>query len=138
MRKTFALSHPKTKVARLVESIKHEVKKYIKRERNKKLPEGADYWDFDCKFGNSSDEASEIHLTEINKRIDQAVEAGLESFYLEVVAKVASRHFERRDQAAPAPRTNVENDEADSDSDGDDDGLFSDYDQDIDADDDLG
>lgn len=136
MRKTFALSHPKTKVARLVESIKHEVKKYIKRERNKKLPEGADYWDFDCKFGNNSDEASEIHLTEINKRIDQAVEAGLESFYLEIIAKLASRHFERRDQAAPTPRTRVESDEADIDS--EDDGLFSDYDQDIDADDDLG
>jgi len=136
MRKTFALSHPKTKVARLVESIKHEVKKYIKRERNKKLPEGSDYWDFDCKFGNTSEEASEIHLTEINKRIDQAVEAGLESFYLEVMAKVASRHFERRDQAAPTPRTSAESVDADIDDEGD--GLFSDYDQDIDADDDLG
>ncbi len=51
MKKTFSLIHPKTKVARLVEAVKHDVKKYLKRERNKKLPAGVDFWDFDCKYG---------------------------------------------------------------------------------------
>ena len=52
MRKTFQLSHPKIKLARLVEAINHDVKKYIKRERNKQLPEDVDFWDFDCKYGH--------------------------------------------------------------------------------------
>ena len=47
MKKTFELTHPKIKVERMVEAVKHEVKKYLKRERNKTLPEDADYWDFD-------------------------------------------------------------------------------------------
>jgi len=56
MKKTFKLTHQKLKLPRLVDAIKHEVKKYIKRERRRVLPEGADYWDFDCRFG--TDEAS--------------------------------------------------------------------------------
>ena len=46
MRKTFSLTHEKIKTPRLVDAIKHEVKKYLKRERNKKLAEGVDFWDF--------------------------------------------------------------------------------------------
>jgi len=91
MKKTFALSHPKLAPARLVDSIKHEVKKYIKRERNKTLPSGVDYWDFDCKYGTSAEEAQVIHMTEINKCVDEAVKAELESFYLEILVKEGVR-----------------------------------------------
>lgn len=91
MKKTFQLTHPKIKVARLVEAVKHEVKKYIKRERNKKLPEGVDFWDFDCKYGPTAENAVEIHLSEINKRIDSAEEQQLESFYLEILVKPGHR-----------------------------------------------
>ena len=87
MKKTFALSHPKINLARLVESIKYDVKKYIKRERKKKLPEGVDFWDFDCKYGHSEDVAKVIHMATINKCIDQAEELKLESFYLEIMVK---------------------------------------------------
>ena len=91
MRKTFQLSHPKIKLARLVEAIKHEVKKYIKRERNKKLPEDVDFWDFDCKFGQTAEKAEVIHLSEINKYIDTAEEQQFESFYLEILVKPGYR-----------------------------------------------
>ena len=40
MKKTFKLTHPKINIARLVEGVKGDVKKYLKRERKKKLPEG--------------------------------------------------------------------------------------------------
>jgi len=91
MKKTFKLTHPKIKLPRLVESIKHEVKKYLKRERNKTLPEGVDYWDFDCKYGVTEKQAEVIHLSEINKYIDNAEQQTLSSFYLEVVAKPGIR-----------------------------------------------
>jgi len=91
MKKTFALSHPKINLARLVESIKGEVKKYIKRERNKKLPESVDYWDFDCKYGHSAETAEIIHISAINKSIDQAERLKLESFYLEIMVKPGYR-----------------------------------------------
>jgi len=86
MKKAIALTHPKIKVPRLVEAAKHDVKKYLKRERNKKLPEGVDYWDFNCKYGASQKQAETIHVSEINKHIDQAAQQELESFYLEILA----------------------------------------------------
>jgi hypothetical protein len=92
MKKTIALTHPKINVARLVEAAKHEVKKYLKRERKKKLPEGVDYWDFDCKYGTTEKQAEVIHLSEVNKYIDQAEEQGLDSFYIEVIAKPGVRN----------------------------------------------
>lgn len=87
MKKTFVLSHPKIKLPRLVEAIKFEVKKYLRRERKKSLPPGADYWDFDCRFGTDQDNAHVIHLGSINQHIDEAEKKELASFYLEILAK---------------------------------------------------
>lgn len=87
MKKTIALTHVKLKPARLVDSIKHDIKKYLNRERNKPLPEGMDYWTFDCRFGASEDVAEVIYTSEINKRIDAAVEQGLAEFYIEIISK---------------------------------------------------
>ncbi len=91
MKKTFKLTHPKIKVPRLVESVKHDIKKYLKRERKKKLPSGVDYWDFDCKFGNTAEDSKDIHLAEFNKYIDKAEEQQLQSFYVEILAKPGFR-----------------------------------------------
>lgn len=91
MKKTFSLKHDKIKRPRLVESIKNELKKYIKRERNKSLPENYDYWDFDCKYGNTNNDAQNIHLSELNTYIDKAEQLNLESFYLEILVKAMKR-----------------------------------------------
>jgi hypothetical protein len=84
MKKTYQLSHPKIKVARLIEAAKHDVKKYMKRERRKELPKGTDFWGFDCKYGLDETSAKEIHVGEINKYIDEAESQALVSFYLEI------------------------------------------------------
>ena len=99
MRKTFGLTHPKIKTARLVESIKHEVKKYLGRERRKDLPEGTDYWTFDCQFGASQETAEVIFTSEINKRIDGAVEQELTEFHLVILAR-AEAHKPKDDAAS--------------------------------------
>jgi hypothetical protein len=67
MKKTIQLTHEKIKYPRMVDAAKNEVRKYIKRERRKELPEGVDYWDFDCKFGDTEADAKAIHLTEIDE-----------------------------------------------------------------------
>ena len=91
MKKTFKLSHPKIKLPRLVEAIKYEVKKYIKRERRKTLPPKVDFWDFDCRFGDDEASSEIIHISAINKCISQAEEKQLESFYLEILVKPGYR-----------------------------------------------
>jgi hypothetical protein len=92
MKKTFNLSHKKIKLPRLVDAIKHEVKKYIKRERRRALPEDADYWDFDCRFGVDEESSEVIHVSEINKSISWAESEKLDSFYLEVMVKPCRRN----------------------------------------------
>ncbi|MGL1958592.1 MAG: DUF6172 family protein [Colwellia sp.] len=87
MKKTFSLTHEKIKTPRLIDAIKHEVKKYIKRERKKQLPEGVDFWDFDCKYGHTEENAEVVHVSALNKSIDDAAQHKLASFYLEVLVK---------------------------------------------------
>lgn len=87
MKKSFKLTDPKKAPERQVDAVKHEIKKYLTRERNKKVPEGTDYWDFNCKFGDNAEEALDIQVSEINKSIDASATNGKESFYIEILAK---------------------------------------------------
>jgi len=91
MKKTFKLVHPKTKYARLVDAVRSEIKRYIKRERKKTLPEGFDTWDFDCKFGATLDEAKTLDVDKISHAINEAEAQNLESFYIEILAKAGHR-----------------------------------------------
>ncbi|MDC9715001.1 MAG: DUF6172 family protein [Gammaproteobacteria bacterium] len=91
MKKTFSFVHSKKKRPRMVEAIKYELKKYIKRERNKKLPDNVDFWDFDCRYGASEASADTIHISEINKVISEADVEGLDTFFLEVLVKAGVR-----------------------------------------------
>lgn len=91
MKKIFKMTHPKIKVDRLIEGAKGDINKYIRRESRKILPEGVDFWDFDCKFGSTARESKKIHVVEIGKFIDAAKEQQLESFYVEILAKSGFR-----------------------------------------------
>jgi len=91
MKKTFNVEHPKIKMARMFEAAKHDIKKYLKRERNKALPVEADFWDFDCKYGATEQDAKVIHVAQINEMLVQAEQQQLSSFYLEIIAKPAQR-----------------------------------------------
>lgn len=86
MKKTFQLKVTNKNVARQVDSIKNEVRKYIKREKSKRLPEEFNIWKFNCKFGKTLEEAKEIAFTDIIKSIDFAAAQDFDSFYLEIIA----------------------------------------------------
>ncbi len=100
MKKTFKLTHPKIKVPRLAEAIKYEVKKYLRRERRKALPKGADFWDFDCRMGVDEESSEAVHVYDINKAIDHAESKQLESFYLEILAKPGEQKKKPREEHA--------------------------------------
>ena len=91
MKKTFQLAHEKIKYPRMIESVKSDIRKYIKRERKKAIPSGMDYWDFDCKYGETEDKAKKVHLTELDSYINLAEKDNLESFYIEILAKACKR-----------------------------------------------
>ena len=91
MKKTFSVIHPRKKVARCFEAVRCEIHRYVKRERRKALPEKADFWDFDCKFGDTEESAKAIHLAEFNRALSDAESRGLESFYVEILARPGRR-----------------------------------------------
>lgn len=92
MKKTFKLTDPKKAPARQVDFVKHEISKYLARERRKTLKEGSDFWDFDCRIGKEAESSHVIHVAEINKKIDAVVAEGAEQFYLEILAKPGFRN----------------------------------------------
>lgn len=87
MRKTFQLNIEGKNRDRVLEAVKHEIRKYVKRQRRVPLPEGVDFWDFDCKFGPSAELAEVIHFATITEQIDAVAQAGADAFYLELLAK---------------------------------------------------
>jgi hypothetical protein len=91
MKKVFPLVSERHKPARLVEQIKGEVKKYLKRERNKSLPEDHDYWGFNCRSGQDADSAKICHEKEIGKSLDHALAEGWEVVYLEILSEPKRR-----------------------------------------------
>lgn len=86
MKKIFKLKVEGKNPDRLIESIKHEIRKYIKREKKKTLPEEVDFWKFDCKFAKNDDEPQVINFVDITKCIDEAASSDAQSFYMEILS----------------------------------------------------
>ncbi len=93
MKKNFPLKVPDKADARVLESVKNELRKYVQREQRKKLPEGFTRWDFACKVGVDATSAAVKLLSEVVDSVDAAAKAGGASVYVEIVA-VPGRKFE--------------------------------------------
>ena len=91
MKRTFQLHIEGKKPERILDSVKHEVRKYLKRERRRVLPEDTDYWDFDCKFGASEETSEVVHLSTIISHIDEISKTGGTQLYVEIIAKAVKR-----------------------------------------------
>lgn len=102
MRKTYVLTLEGKSRDRLLEASKHDIRKYVKRERSRALPAGVDYWDFDCKFGASEAAAAVVHFATLMGLIDTLASEGGEQFYVEIVTKHGLRTTRPRDANADA------------------------------------
>ena len=102
MRKTYALNIEGKNRDRLLDASKHDIRKYVKRERARALPAGVDFWDFDCKLGSDQSSAEVLHFAALMASIDALVQAGAEQFYVEVLTKHGHRTARPHDAAAEA------------------------------------
>jgi hypothetical protein len=102
MRKTFQLRPEGKHPERVLEAVKHEIRKYIRRERRRALPEGADYWDFDCRFGPAAETAAVVHIAALTGLIDGIAKAEGPQFHVEILARPARRRA-RSPEATDAP-----------------------------------
>jgi len=88
MKKIFKLTDAKKHEDRVLEAVKHEIRKYAKREKKKDLPEKATmYWDFDCKVGATAENAKVVVFEELIKALDALKAEGAKEVYVEILAK---------------------------------------------------
>jgi len=90
VKKVFQLKDEKKHEDRVLEAVKHEVRKYIKREKRKKLSDTM-YWDFDCKVGAEESSAQVVEFDALIKAIDAVKESGAGQCYIEIIAKAVEK-----------------------------------------------
>ena len=91
MKKTYALNTEGKNRDRLLDAAKHDIRKYVKRERARALPAGVDFWDFDCKLGANEASAGALHFASLITSVDALIKDGGDQFYVEVVTKHGHR-----------------------------------------------
>jgi len=101
MRKVFKLTDPKKHEDRVLEAVKHDIRKYVKRERKKDLPEKATmYWDFDCKVGATAEDAKVVDFEELIKALDAVKATGATEMYVEILAKAVPKPLKETEETA--------------------------------------
>ena len=103
MRKTYLLTIEGKNRDRLLDAAKHDIRKYVKRERSRPLPPEVDFFDFDCKLGVSEGTASKLHFAALMSSIDALVKDDADQIYVEVVT--THGHRSSRPQVAGAAET---------------------------------
>jgi hypothetical protein len=95
MKKTFPLHATGKEDARVRDKIRHEINKYVRRERRKTVPEGFDLWNLHCKIGVSAENADALPFKDVGGAIDKVAAGGAASVYVEIVAVAGHRTFKR-------------------------------------------
>jgi len=109
MKKNFPLQAEGKHPDRVLEAIKHDIRKYFKRERSRPVPAGADFWDFDCKVGVTADTAETVRVGAVIEAVNAVAQSGTSSVYVEILSKhgirvpapVKAPQDEAIDDAAP-------------------------------------
>ena len=92
MKKIFKLTDEKKHEDRVLEAVKNDIRKYVKREKKKDLPEKATmYWDFDCKIGATAESAKVVAYEELIKALDAVKAEGAKECYVEILAKAVDK-----------------------------------------------
>ncbi len=99
MKKTYDLRPEGKHPDRVLDAIKHDIHRYLKRERRRPCPEGVDFWDFDCRFGPDQAQAAEARPAELSGLLDALAGTGAAQCYVELLA----RHGVRRPRPAAVP-----------------------------------
>ena len=98
MKKVFKIEQSRIKPDRAVDAIKNELRKYVKREKKKDLPNKKTmYWDFECKFGKSAEFAKDCNFDYIFTELTGFVAAGWSECYVEVIAKAVDKPIKEED-----------------------------------------
>ena len=108
MKKNFPLQIEGKNPDRVLEAVKHEIRKYFKRERNRALPKEVDFWDFDCKVGSSAETAQVVKVSAVVEGVDALAKTGAASAYVEILSKHGVRVINPENDPVIIERLNAE------------------------------
>lgn len=91
MRKNFPLTVEGRHRDRVLDAVRHDIRKYLARERRRPVPEGAQIWAFDCRIGATQDTAEAVPVDALKARLDALAQQGLPGVYIEILARPALR-----------------------------------------------
>jgi hypothetical protein len=91
MRKTYDLRPEGKHPDRVLDAIRHDIRRYLKRERRRGCPEGVDFWDFDCRFGPDQAQAVVARPAELSGLLDALARTGAAQCYVEILARPGVR-----------------------------------------------
>lgn len=112
MKKTYPLAIEGKHPDRVLDAVKHDIRKYLKRERRRPLPERVDFLDFDCRFGLDADTAQTVHLSALTGLVDAAARDGASQVHVEIVAKPGHRQRRPQPVEGDAPADTVPREES--------------------------
>jgi Family of unknown function (DUF6172) len=99
MKKTYPLIVEGKNADRVLEAVKHDIRKYFKRSRGIELPPEVDYWDFDCAVGADAPTSVVVHSSNVLTQVDVIAKEGHTSVYVLIEAKHGVRSFVQREPA---------------------------------------
>ncbi|HQR74474.1 MAG TPA: DUF6172 family protein [Sulfurovum sp.] len=92
MKKIYKLTDEKKHEDRVLEAVKNDIRKYVKREKKKELPDKKSmYWDFDCKIGSNAATAKAVDFEVLIKELDSIKSTGATECYVEILAKPVNK-----------------------------------------------
>lgn len=91
MNKRFPLHHPRKADARVLDAIKHEVRKYVTRERRKPLLDEALVRTFTCRVGADDASAVTCPLPEVSAALDRFAATGADTVFIAIRAQSVPR-----------------------------------------------
>jgi Family of unknown function (DUF6172) len=100
MKKTYPLIVEGKNTDRLLDALKHDIRKYFKRCRSVELPPAVDFWDFDCGVGSDATSSISVHPSNLLTQIDRIAKEGHAGVYVMIEAKPGVRSFVQREQQA--------------------------------------
>ena len=99
MKKTYDLRLEGKNPDRLIEAAKNDVRKYIKRCRDKDLPAGTHFWHFVCKIGVDEAQAVDVHPQQLTEVINATIAAGATTLFASIEPVATARVYKNVAQA---------------------------------------
>jgi hypothetical protein len=100
MKKTFPFEVPGKARARVVDAVKHDLRRYVQRERRKPLPEGFSRWNFECAAGADPSSARPCALVDLGRMVDEVANTPATHVYVEIQALPGQREGSTADDAS--------------------------------------